>query len=452
MRDRTDHRNLPPVLVVGLLGMAATLLAVFVSPPAHAGAAGRAAGPNPAASATCSEAFLPLPDPSCTPGALNPDVKQSTIGSTICVSGWTATVRPPTSYTNPLKVQQIAQYGYTDTSTADYEEDHFIPLELGGAPRDPQNLWPEPRKAATGETASSKDGVETKLKNLVCNGTATLAAAQNALVDDWQTAVSVVSASARAAAVGVPRPDHVVVVMMENHSYRDIIGSSVAPYLNSLAAKGASFTQSFGVTHPSEPNYLALFSGSTHGLTSDSCPHTYTSDNLGKELIGAGDTFAGYSESMPSTGYTGCTSGAYARKHNPWVDFTSSVPAADNRTFAAFPSQYTSLPTVSFVVPNLKDDMHDGTVAAGDSWLKQHLSGYATWAATHNSLLIVTWDEDDNSAGNQIPTIFVGQHVKTGKYAESINHYDVLGTIEDAYGLPHAGSAATATPITDAWL
>src|SRR5690242_10597803 len=89
--------------------------------------------PAPAsAAASCSEAYLPLPDPSCQPGATNPDVTQSTIGSTICVSGWTSTVRPPTSYTNPLKVTQIAEYRYTDTSTADYEEDHLIPLELGG--------------------------------------------------------------------------------------------------------------------------------------------------------------------------------------------------------------------------------------------------------------------------------------------------------------------------------
>jgi hypothetical protein len=99
------------------------------------------------AATSCSQAYLPLPDPSCQPGATNPDVTQATIGSTICVSGRTSTVRPPTSYTNPLKVQQIAQYGYSDTSTADYEEDHLIPLELGGSPRSTLNLWPEPRYA-----------------------------------------------------------------------------------------------------------------------------------------------------------------------------------------------------------------------------------------------------------------------------------------------------------------
>ncbi|MFF4249840.1 hypothetical protein ACFY1L_01355 [Streptomyces sp. NPDC001663] len=138
--------------------------------------------------ASCSQEYLPLPDPSCTPGAYNPDVTQDTIDSTICVSGWTATVRPPTSYTNALKVKQIAEYGYSDTSTADYEEDHQVPLELGGAPRDEKNLWPEPRYGD--ETASSKDSVENKLKKAVCNGTVTLDDARSAIATDWTTALS----------------------------------------------------------------------------------------------------------------------------------------------------------------------------------------------------------------------------------------------------------------------
>ncbi|MBV2153478.1 hypothetical protein RZ50_011565 [Kitasatospora sp. SUK 42] len=138
--------------------------------------------------ASCSQAYLPLPDPSCTPGAYNPDVTQATIGQTICVSGWTATVRPPTSYTNALKTQQIAQYGYADTNLSDYEEDHFVPLELGGAPRDPRNLWPEPRYG--NQPAQSKDSVETKLKNAVCGGRVSLDAARSAIASDWTTALS----------------------------------------------------------------------------------------------------------------------------------------------------------------------------------------------------------------------------------------------------------------------
>jgi hypothetical protein len=142
-----------------------------------------------AQASTCSQSYLPLPDPSCTPGVYNPDVTQSTIDTTICVSGWTSTVRPPTSYTNPLKVQGIADYGYSDTSTSSYEEDHFIPLELGGSPRDPGNLWPEPYSGS--QTAYTKDGVETKLKNAVCDGRITLSAARTAMKNNWTTALSV---------------------------------------------------------------------------------------------------------------------------------------------------------------------------------------------------------------------------------------------------------------------
>ena len=147
------------------------------------------AGGGAAQAATCSQSRLPLPDPSCTPGSYNPDVTQSTIHSTICVTGWTATVRPPTSYTDPLKVQGIADYGYSDTSLSDYEEDHFVPLELGGAPRDPANLWPEPHYGT--QTSYTKDGVETKLKNAVCAGTITLAAARSAIRANWTTALQV---------------------------------------------------------------------------------------------------------------------------------------------------------------------------------------------------------------------------------------------------------------------
>jgi hypothetical protein len=252
------------------------------------------------------------------------------------------------------------------------------------------------------------------------------------------------------ATAAVPRPDHTVVVIEENHSYSSVIGSGSAPYINALAGQGALFTRSFAVSHPSEPNYLALFSGSTQGLTDDSCPHTYSGANLGQELIGAGLSFTGYSESMPSAGYTGCTSGTYARKHNPWVNFTN-VPASDNLTFSSFPSNYASLPTLSVVVPNLQNDMHDGTVAQGDTWLKNNIDGYAQWAKAHNSLLVVTWDEDDSSSSNQIPTIMVGQQVKPGTYNEQINHYSVLRTLEDAYALPYAGASASASPITDVW-
>ena len=251
-------------------------------------------------------------------------------------------------------------------------------------------------------------------------------------------------------AAAIPRPDHVVIVVEENHAYSQIIGNSSAPYINSLAKQGASFTNSHGVQHPSEPNYLELFSGSNQGVNDDSCPHTFSTANLGSELLAKGLTFSGYSEDMPSVGYTGCNYLKYYRKHNPWVNFTN-VPSSLNKPFTSFPTDFSTLPTVSFVVPNQNNDMHDGTIQQGDTWLKSHLDSYVQWAKTHNSLLIVTWDEDDSSHSNKIPTIFVGPMVKTGQYSENINHYNVLRTIEDMYSLPYAGNSSTATPISDVW-
>jgi phosphatidylinositol-3-phosphatase len=261
------------------------------------------------------------------------------------------------------------------------------------------------------------------------------------------TAVAVTSSTAQAA-TSVPAFDHIVLVMFENHAYSQISGSSSAPYFNSLAAQGAKFTQSYGVTHPSEPNYLAIFSGSTQGITDDSCPHTFSGNNIAAQLIAAGKTFKSYSESMPSDGYTGCSSGKYARKHNA-APFFSTVPAASNLMYTDFPTSanYASLPTVSYIDPNLCNDMHDCSVGTGDTWLKNNLDAYAQWAKTHNSLLIVTFDEDNGSSSNHIFTAFVGAHTQVGSFSTQVNHYGVLSTIESAYGLSHLNSASAITTV-----
>ena len=228
-----------------------------------------------------------------------------------------------------------------------------------------------------------------------------------------------------------------------------MIGNPAAPFLNGLARRGALFTNSHAVAHPSEPNYLALFSGSTHGITGDDCPLRFTGPNLAAELIAAGHSFAGYAEDLPGTGSTACSAGEYARKHVPWVNFTT-VPSSDSRPFSAFPAgDYARLPTVSFVIPNLCHDMHDCPVATGDAWARAYIGPYAAWAMTHHSLLIVDWDENDGSPGNQIPTIFAGQMVRPGRYGRAVTHYGVLRTIEYLYRLPPLGQAADARPITE---
>ncbi|WAH39337.1 alkaline phosphatase family protein [Alicyclobacillus dauci] len=252
-------------------------------------------------------------------------------------------------------------------------------------------------------------------------------------------------------------PAHVVIVVEENHSYSEIAGNPNAPFINSLMHRGANFTSYHGVQHPSQPNYLDLFSGANQGVTNDSCPHTFSAPNLASELFKKHLTFAGYAEDLPSTGYVGCTSGGvfgvgtnYARKHCPWVDF-SNVPATSSKPFTSFPKDYNTLPTISIVIPNLQNDMHSGSVQAADNWLRRNIRPYTEWAKAHNSLLIVTWDEDDQSADNVIPTLYVGPMVKTGTYRQSLNHFNTLRTIEDLYGLSHLGKSRTELPISYIW-
>jgi Phosphoesterase family len=249
----------------------------------------------------------------------------------------------------------------------------------------------------------------------------------------------------------VPPFDHIVVVILENKHRTSVMGSGQAPYLDKLAAKGASMTHSYGVTHPSQPNYLALFSGSTQGVTSNACPqHFRKANNLGHQLRKSGLTFVGYAESLPKTGFRGCSSGRYERKHNPWVNF-GTLPASTNRPFSDFPRDYRKLPTVSFVSPNMCNDMHDCSIRTGDHWMKKHFDRYARWAPRHNSLLVVTFDENAGGTVKSIPTIIVGANVRPGVYAERLNHYNLLRTIEDAYGLPPLGRAASARPLKSIW-
>jgi hypothetical protein len=126
-----------------------------------------------------------LPDPNCTPGAISPKVTQDTLTSTICKTGYTKSIRPPTSVTEAEKRGNAAAYGYTG-SLRDVEYDHLVPLGLGGDPNDPRNLWVEP-----GESPNPKDGIESKLHQLVCEGRVPLAAAQEAIANDWTTAIGV---------------------------------------------------------------------------------------------------------------------------------------------------------------------------------------------------------------------------------------------------------------------
>ena len=155
---------------------------------------------------------------------------------------------------------------------------------------------------------------------------------------------------------------------------------------------------------------------------------------------------------MPAPGSAVCTAGGYARKHNPWVDF-AALPAEINQPLSAFPGDYADLPTVSIVVPNLCHDMHDCDVATGDAWARDTLAPYADWARTHDSLLVVTFDESEagGDPDNHIATFLVGPMVEPGTTDQRIDHYSLLRTIEVMYGLDPLGEAADRDPITGIW-
>jgi hypothetical protein len=130
-----------------------------------------------------------LPNPSVTPGSINPNVTQDNLTTTVCLRGWTATVRPPSAYTSALKLVQIVEYAYTDRSPSHYQEDHLAPLEIGGAPRDPRNLWLQPNEVELSDGTSvgsgAKDGLEDYLYSAVCAGAMPLADAQRLIAGDW---------------------------------------------------------------------------------------------------------------------------------------------------------------------------------------------------------------------------------------------------------------------------
>lgn len=261
----------------------------------------------------------------------------------------------------------------------------------------------------------------------------------------------------------LPRPDHIVIVFEENKGYSEILGPGAPPpvlwsvippsqltqdpYVRQLAHQGVSLTNAFAETHPSQPNYLAFFSGSTAGVQGDNPPSTQlTRPSLGGQLLAKGFSFASYSEDLPAPGSLVIKSGEYARKHNPASDFTDIPQTTSNLPFSAFPGDdFSKLPTVSLVIPNQVHDMHSGSVRAGDNWLKSNLGAYANWAGSHNSMLIVTWDE--GRSGNHIPTIFVGANLGKGGSSLPSNHYRMLRTIENMYGLSPLGSASDSAPL-----
>ncbi|WP_460536352.1 alkaline phosphatase family protein [Humibacter ginsengiterrae] len=257
---------------------------------------------------------------------------------------------------------------------------------------------------------------------------------------------------------------HVVIIVDENKPAQSVIGNAHAPYLNSLANTYALASRYSAVTHPSLPNYLALTSGTTGGITTDCNPPggscIDTGPNITQEIDRSGRTWKMYAESMPAP-CTTANSGSYAVKHNPFLyfpDVTSNAAycAAHDVPYtqlAADLASTTSLPNYVFISPTLCNDMHGCSIATGDAWLQSNVPRILAPPAftTQRSLLVITFDEGDQT-NNVVTCVFAGSAARRHTVsAAEITHYSLLRTIETEWGLAaltsNDGGAAPMTAL-----
>jgi len=252
-----------------------------------------------------------------------------------------------------------------------------------------------------------------------------------------------------AASTGSAAVAHIFVILMENHSASQIIGSSEAPFVNSLARKYALATDYSALFHPSLPNYIALTSGSNQGITDDRSPPTagYAVDatNIADRIEASGRTWKAYAESMPSPGFASSDTSLYATRHVPFLYYKDILDNAARLKAHLVPltqlapdlASVDTTPNYAFITPNLCNDMHDCSVAVGDKWLSQTVPLILSSPAFTStpSLLVVTWDEGTDS-DNHVATIVAGTAAKQGyQSSTAYDHYSLLHTIEAVWGL-----------------
>jgi phosphatidylinositol-3-phosphatase len=260
-----------------------------------------------------------------------------------------------------------------------------------------------------------------------------------------------------AADTPIPTFEHVIVVVFENKESADVLGGRAAPTFSAYTRRFASMTRYYGVTHPSLPNYLALVSGSTQAITSDCTECIVEGRSLVDTLEGAGRSWKAYLEGLPEPGFLGAVSGRYAKKHNPFAYFRSVIdrPARRARlvslTQLALDLRARRLPHFSLVVPDLCHSMHDCPVSAGDEWLRQTIPPLLQLPRT---VVFIVFDEGVSHVhgGGHVPALVVGTAVRPhARFRRVMDHYGLLRTIEQAWGLPRLGLSARATPITGIW-
>jgi phospholipase C len=274
------------------------------------------------------------------------------------------------------------------------------------------------------------------------------------------------AATSRPAAAG-SGPQRIIVVVEENHSFDQIIGSPQAPFINGLAGQGTLLTSFFAITHPSLPNYIAMLSGDTQGITSDCGGCNVDAPNLVDQLEQAGISWKAYMEDLPAPCSDAHSAGPYAKKHDPFMYF-ASIRNDPARCAKVVPANQLEadlaagrLPRFVFITPNQDHDMHGAgqggddaaLIRTADDWLGAlygKLAGSSAWR--DDTRLVVTWDEAGGgsrdgccgglAAGGHIPTIVAGPHVRPGRDAGDYDHYGLLRSVEAAFGLPFVGHAA----------
>jgi len=257
----------------------------------------------------------------------------------------------------------------------------------------------------------------------------------------------------------VPRFDHVLVVVLENKDRASVLDNREAPNFNGYAKRYAVLSNYGGVAHPSLPNYLALVSGSTHGIRTDCTTCLVSGRNLADSLEQADLSWKAYAEGLPRAGWTGSHAGRYAKKHVPFLYFRDIV-SKPARLQHVVPLRQLSrdlasgqLPAFSLIVPNLCHDMHDCSVEDGDKWLGSFLTPLLRNPQLEDSVVFLVADEPTElNPGAPVAALALGPLVKTSsRYPARSSHYALLRTIEDAWGLPRLGHSAQARPITGIW-
>jgi acid phosphatase len=271
--------------------------------------------------------------------------------------------------------------------------------------------------------------------------------------------VAVSCSGSSATRTPLPRFDHVIVIVLENKSQSNLLGDDDAPNFNALASRYVVLSHYGGVAHPSLPNYLALVSGSTHGITTDCTTCLVSGRNLADTLERAHMSWKTYAEGIPRPGFTGGSAGRYAKKHVPFLYFRDVVskPARLQRVvpLRQFYRDLVvgALPSFSLVVPNLCHDMHDCSVATGDTWLGGFvLPLLKRQQLMHSAVFVITDEPETEQATAAVPALALGPLVQPGaRFSPRTSHYGLLRTIEDAWGLPRLGHSAQVGPISGIW-